>query len=88
MILVVIVAVVAFAGWMAWNEYRTRPVIPQSEIDTETRRILIEYPGDPVGEAGRIVERLRSFKTARQYRQLVKAEGVLQALRGMNGNAR
>ncbi len=54
--------------------------IPDDEIDAEVRRILVEHPGDPVGEAERIVERLRTFKTKRQYRELVKAERALVAV--------
>ncbi len=52
--------------------------IPQSEIDAEVRRILIEYPDDPVGYAAGVVERMQWGKDGREA---VKAERVARTLK-------
>ena len=53
--------------------------IPQSEIDAEVRRILAEYPDDPVAYAAGVVERLQWSKDARA---VVKAERVSNKIKG------
>lgn len=54
--------------------------IPESEIEAEARRILIDYPADPVAEAAARVGRLQWSKNARA---VAKADRVLKSLLNM-----
>lgn len=64
--------------WAAWSCWRNRPGIPRREIDAETRRILVDYPDDPVAEAAARVQRLQWSKNERTQ---IKARRVLENLR-------